>query len=508
MKNNFNQSIENTLKKTEYLQRDDCGIHAPISKYLNENRLSLINIFHGSGDIVFKDVVTGGNPCLKSFAFYLADLVDEDMLAQHVLRALLQPQGWGNMGNGDAVIETAEKQIIEFGKVEKAESLEEISQAAVNGYVAVFFEGCSRSLIIDLEKRETRSIPTPQIEASVFGPRQALVENVKTNLSLIRNIIRSPRLIVEKYTSRQGVKTPVYLLYLSGVVNTSVLEKIHNRLDAMQTELILDSTSIKELISDKRSFPFNTIGVTERPDKIAAKIMEGKIALLADGSPLALIAPYLFIEEFHNIEDYYTPPFFASFSRFVRIASFLITLYIVPVYVAMATFHQEMFPLTLLITATASREGIPFPTFVEALIMTFIFDILREGGIRAPRPVGQTISFIGALIIGTAAVDAGIISAPMVIIIALTGITALLNYPLKNMIILSRLVLLVSGAFFGFFGIAIISIVILIRLCSIDSFGVPYLSPVAPLNKAGFIKDTFLRFPLKLLSYFSGPSNQ
>ncbi|HEX2937815.1 MAG TPA: spore germination protein, partial [Ruminiclostridium sp.] len=235
------------------------------------------------------------------------------------------------------------------------------------------------------------------------------------------------------------MKTPIYLLYLNGVVNTSVLEVLRNRLDAMQTELVLDSTSIKELISDKHSFPFNTTGISERPDKTAAKIMEGKIALIADGSPLAIIVPYVFIEEFHNVEDYYIPPFFASFSRFVRIASFFLTLYIVPVYVALATFHQEMLPLTLLITATASRENIPFPTFIEALIMTFIFDIIREGGIRAPRPIGQTISFIGALIIGTAAVDAGIISAPMVIIIAITGITALLNYPFKNMIIFFRL---------------------------------------------------------------------
>lgn len=187
----------------------------------------------------------------------------------------------------------------------------------------------------------------------------------------------------------------------------------------------------------------------------------------------------------------------------MRITSFFITLLVVPIYVAVATFHQEMFPLTLLITATASREGIPFPTFVEALIMTFIFDILREGGIRAPRPVGHTISFIGALIIGTAAVDAGIISAPMVIIIALTGITALLNYPLKNMIIVSRLALLISGAFFGFLGIETIAIIIIIRLCSIYSFGVPYLSPVAPLDKGGLIKDTVLRFPLKILFYFS-----
>lgn len=504
MKNNFEKYIEKALKKTEKLQQNSCGINAPVSKLLSENRLSLFNIFNGSADMSFKTFLTGKNQSLNGFVFYLTDLVDEDLLAHHVLHSLLQTDDWKDINDNDDAVEIAGRQIIGFGKVETAEKLEEIIQAVINGYAAVFFEGCSRSLIIDLEKRETRGIPTPQIDASVFGPRQAFVENIKTNLSLIRNIIRSPRLIVEKNMPRQGIKTPIYLLYLSGTVNTAVLETLRKRLDSMQTELILDSTSVKELISDKPSFPFNTIGVTERPDKTAAKIMEGKIALLTDGSPLAIVVPYLFIEEFHNTEDYYIPPFFASFSRFIRLLSFFITLLIVPLYVAIATFHQEMFPLTLLITATASREGIPFPTFVEALIMTFIFDILREGGIRAPRPVGQTISFIGALIIGTAAVDAGIISAPMVIIIALTGITAILNYPLKNMIIFCRLALLTAGAFFGFFGIEAVLIIILIRLCSVYSFGVPYLSPLAPLNKTGLIKDAFVRFPLKTLSYLSG----
>lgn len=175
----------------------------------------------------------------------------------------------------------------------------------------------------------------------------------------------------------------------------------------MQSELILDCSNIKELISEKNSVPFNSAGISERPDKTAAKIMEGKIALLCDGSPFAITIPHLFIEDFQNVEDYYMPVFFASFSRMVRVTSFFITLLIVPVYVAITTYHQEMLPLTLLIRASASREGIPFPAFLEALIMLAVFDILRESGLRSPRPVGQTISFIGALIIGTAAVDAG-----------------------------------------------------------------------------------------------------
>lgn len=506
MKNHFNNYIDSALKQTE--QQDDPDIHTAVDKSLEKNRRSLIRIFNGSVDTTFKDFVMGAGESLKGFAFYLSGLVDEDMLAQHVLRALLQTGGRILENSAASAVDIASERIISFGQVEKAKHFQDVVHAVVNGRVAIFLEGCNRAITIDLEKRMTRSIPTPTMEASVFGPHQSFVESVKINLSLVRNILRTPRLIVEKYVPKHGIKTPIYLVYLRGIIDTGVLKTLHNRLDAMETELILDTTTIRDLVSDKPSFPFNTIGVSERPDKTAAKIMEGKIAILADGSPMAIIIPYFFMEEFHNAEDYYMPAFFASFSRLVRIVSFILTISIVPVYVAMATFHQEMLPLTLLITASASREGIPFPTFVEALVMTFVFDILREAGVRAPRPVGQTISFIGALIIGTAAVDAGIVSAPMVIIIALTGVTAILNYHMKNIIIFFRLALLFLCACFGFLGIEMVSIVILIRLCSIHSFGMPYLSPVVPLNKKGLLKDTFWRLPTKWLSYFSSPAKQ
>lgn len=508
MKKNFSKYIEDKLKETDKLQKNDLNIDAPISKILNENRLSLLNIFNGSSDIIFKEFITGSDPSVKGFAFYLVDLIDGDLLAKHVLRALMQQNGWDKQITGCTIADKASENVISFGSMEKADTLQKAVQDVVSGRVAVFFEGCGNCLIIDLEKRKTRSVSQPELEASVYGPRQAFVEDIKTNLSLLRNIIRSPRLIVEKFTPKSGIKTPIYLLYLSGIVNQDVLETLRNRLDNMQTELILDSASIKELITEKRSFAFNTIGVTERPDRTAAKIMEGKVALLTDGSPTALTMPYLFVEDFQNAEDYYMPSFLASFSRLVRFGSFIITLLIVPLYVAIATFQQEMFPLTLLITATASREGIPFPTFVEAMIMLAIFDILRESGLRAPRPVGQTISFIGALIIGTAAVDAGIVSAPMVIIIALTGITALLNYSNKTLIIFLRIVFLFAAAFFGFLGIEVVLVMLVQHLCNLNSFGISYLSPISPFNGKRTFKDTILRIPLRFLTYRPGTTYQ
>lgn len=509
MKKNYDNYMDRALKKIE--QTDDPVIYAAVNPDLGQNKLVLSTVFKGSVDATFKDFIMGASRSIRGFAFYIAGLVDEDMLAQHVLHSLLKSNDWiltNNMSSTVSVLDVASERIISFGKVEKAENFQDIVQAIINGCAAIFLDGCDSALTIDLEKRASRSISTPPTEASVFGPHQSFVEDVKTNIALLRNIVRTPRLIVEKYNPHHGIKTPIYLLYLRGVANLTVLELLHKRLDAMKMDLILDTTSIKELISDKQSFPFNTIGITERPDKAAAKLMEGKIAILADGSPLAITVPYLFIEEFHNAEDYYAPAFFASFSRLVRIISFIITIFIVPLYVAIATFHQEMFPLTLLITAAASREGIPFPTFLEAMLMTFVFDILREAGIRAPRQVGQTTSFIGALIIGTAAVEAGIVSAPMVIIIALTGITAIMNYPMKNIIIFFRSILLIFSACFGFLGIEMVSIVILIRLCSIHSFGIPYLSPMATLGKNGLIKDTFWRFPMQWMSSFSSPAKR
>lgn len=500
MKKSFEQYIGRAVKDAETAQGFCAHADVPFGTGLEENKKLLCGVFQNAADFVCKAFHSESLPQMEGYVFYLSELIDDNALSEHVLHALLRPSPAADADANTAAVDLACKRMDSAGEVKKERMLHPAVRAVVDGCAAILFQGCGEALLVDLQKRTARDIPQPQYEASVFGPQQAFIEDSKINLSMVRNIIRSPMLAVEQYTPKSPVKTKIYLLYLNGKADADVLRTLRGRLDAMQVDLVLDSALIKGYISDKGSFPFDTVGLIERPDTAAAKIMEGKIALVCDGSPFVLTVPYLFAEEFHRSEDYYMPAFFASFGRMLRFASFLITLLLAPIYIAASTFHQELFPLTLLITASSSKENTPFPTLMEALLMMSIFDILREGGIRAPRPVGQTVSFIGALIIGTAAVDAGVFSAPMVIITSLSGITALLNYSLKSETIFFRTLFLVSSGFIGFLGIETTAIVMLIRLCGMQSFGTSFLSPAAPFNGKAFFRDTLIRFPVRMLS--------
>lgn len=273
--------------------------------------------------------------------------------------------------------------------------------------------------------------------------------------------------------------------------------ELKKRLDQIDSDVILESGYIEQYISSHHPLtPFHTVGNSEKPDKVAAKILEGRIAILCNGTPFVLTIPYVFIENFQLSEDYYLKPFLGTFERIIRYTAFLITLLLPALYIALETYHQEMLPPILLITMASAREGIPFPAFTETLIMITSFEILRESGLRMPRQVGQAVSIVGALVIGESAVSAGLIGAPMVIVTALTGITSFIVPSLINSIIFFRYLLIIASGTFGLYGITIILIIMLAYMCSLDSFGTPYLSPFAPV-KWKDLKDALIVVPHK-----------
>jgi spore germination protein KA len=290
-------------------------------------------------------------------------------------------------------------------------------------------------------------------------------------------------------------KTDVLVTYIKGITPDNLIEEINQRLKRINTDAILDVGYIEQFIEDSATSLFPTIGNSERPDVVAARILEGRAAIFVDGSPMALTMPFLFIEGFQSPEDYYARPFFSSFMRWVRLLGFLLSIYLPGIFVSLKTFHPELFPTQLLISVAAAREGLPLPVVLEALLMLMLFEILREAGLRMPRSLGQAVSIVGALVIGQAAVSAGLVGAPMVIVIAATAIASFLVVPFADLGALFRLIMTIMAGFLGLFGIVIISLEILSHLASLRSLGVPYLSPVAPLNIRG-LKDTFIRAPL------------
>jgi spore germination protein KA len=352
--------------------------------------------------------------------------------------------------------------------------------------------------VIGMRGWAERNIDEPDTEAVVRGSREGFTETLRTNTALIRRRIKNPNLVFESFKIGKQTHTDICIAYIDDIANKKVIEEVKNRLNRIDTDCILESGYIEQFIEDNPFSPFSTIGNSERPDTVAAKLLEGRVAIFCDGTPFVLTVPYLFIETIQISEDYYSRPYLSSLMRWIRLLAFFITLTTPALYVALETFHQEMIPTVLLITAAAAREGIPFPSFIETMLIGIIFELLRESGIRMPRPIGQAVSIVGALVIGEAAVQAGIIGAPMVIIAAVTGIASFIVPAALDALVFFRLFLVLLSAAFGLYGIVVGLIIMLAHVCSLRSFGTPYLAPFAPTIWKD-LKDTLIRVPLWLM---------
>lgn len=331
---------------------------------------------------------------------------------------------------------------------------------------------------------------------SFRGPRQGFTESLQTNISMIRRYIKNPNLWVEKMKKGSVTNTDIALMYIQGICDEKVLKEVKQRLEKIDIDSILESGYIEQLIEDETFTTFPTMYHTERPDVVAGNLLEGRFAIIVDGTPFVLIAPALFVQFFQSVEDYYSRFDIATSIRILRVLVFFISLVAPAVYVAATTFHQEMIPTQLLVVIAAQREIVPFPAVVEALTMEVAFEILREAGVRLPRVVGSAVSIVGALVIGQAAVQAGIVSPAMVIIVALTAIASFAT-PAFAMAISARLIrfiFIIASAVMGFYGLILGIIMMFVHLCSLRSFGVPYMSPLAPFSSQG-VKDALFRVP-------------
>lgn len=362
---------------------------------------------------------------------------------------------------------------------------------------SVMIAGGQALIMLHTIGSDHRGVEEPSTQTVIRGPRDGFTETLRTNISLVRKRIRHPDLRVEIVQMGNKTNTYVAFMYMNNVVEAAALEQLRKRLAAVHTESVLESGYIEEWIKEPNFTPFPTVFNTERPDVTASGLLEGRIAVLVDGTPFVLLTPALFVQFFQAAEDYYHPALF-SILRLLRFLAALGALLAPAVYVAVTTYHPDMIPTTLLISLMAQREGIPFPAFVEAMIMEVTFEVLREAGVRMPKMIGQAISIVGALVLGEAAVQAGLISAAVVIVVAFTAITNLMipAISMGNTVRLLRFLFMIAGAMFGLYGIFIGMTIMLIHLSRQQSFGIPYLFPVAPFSSAA-MRDTFFRMPRK-----------
>ncbi|MGV8145911.1 MAG: spore germination protein [Alkaliphilus sp.] len=369
----------------------------------------------------------------------------------------------------------------------------------LNGHALIFIENVSKSIIIDSKGWETRNITEPNTEAVVRGSREGFNENMQTNLTLIRRRLKTPKFKAQSIVLGTYSNTSVVICYIEDIADKRIIEEVRDRVKNIKIGAVLESGYIEQFIDDHPLTPLPTVGYTEKPDTLVGKLMEGRVGILCDGTPFVLTVPHLFLENIQAAEDYYIHPFYASTLRILRIFALFLTTSLPSFYVAVKTFHHEIIPFDLYMSIAAVREGIPMPSFMEALMMIVLFEFLKEAGLRMPRAIGQAVSIVGAVVLGQATVEAGIATPLMVIVVSITAITGFIVPKLDIGILFLRIILLLLANVAGFFGIALGLVLVFTHMCNLRSFGINYLYPISPIVPSD-LKDTYARFPLwKLL---------
>lgn len=421
---------------------------------------------------------------------WIDGLSDKEAMREHVVEAILniEKDMFTNSNLTDGIIPIID--------ITREKNLKKSIDELLAGSPLIIIEGTGEAIIMALTAVESRDVTESTNENNVRGPKEAFTEAMWANGSLIRKKIHTPNLKLEEKRIGTITNTKILIAYIEGIADPKIITELKQRINKIEIDSVLESAYIEEFIEDNKYSIFPQIEHTEKPDKVAAALLEGRITIIVDGSPTVIIVPTVFACFLQSAEDYYERYIYTSFVRLFRFAYINISLLFPSIYIATTTFHPEMIPTKLLLTIAASREGIPFPAFIEALIMEVTFEVLREAGVRLPKAVGQTISIVGALVIGQAAVQAGIVSPAMVIVVSTTAIASF-SIPAYNVSFALRFLkfpMMFLAASFGFYGIISALLMILIHLCRLKSFGVPYLSGFAPFV-AEEVKDTIFRGP-------------
>lgn len=459
---------------------------------MHENLQMLQTVYADCSDVIFHEFFIGNQT--QAVLIYIDGLAHIEEIGRHVLTPLQQDfpleHTLPNIRKRIAV--SSIKQVQTVG-----EAIEEIS----GGNAVLLMEREKQGLSVGLSKWDKRAVEEPTAESVLRGPREGFIESLRTNTALLRRKVRSPNLKIKSMNVGTYSGTTIAIAYIEGIAAPALVEEMMSRLRRIEIDGILESVYIEEVIEDNPLSPFPQLLSTERPDVASAYLLEGHVVVLVDGTPSVLIAPVTFFSLLQSPEDYYERYVVGTAIRWLRYLFYAISLLGPSLYVAIITFHQEMIPAPLLLTMAKSREQIPFPALVEAVLMESMFEALREAGARLPKQIGTAVSIVGALVIGQAAIAAGVVSAPMVMVVAITGIASFMapRFTVGIAVRLLRFPMMFLAGFLGFLGLILGVIVILNHLLTLRSFGVPYLSPLAPM-KGRDMRDVLWRAPRWMLN--------
>lgn len=460
-----------------------------------------------SSDVVIREFdLTARNRHYKAFLLFIDGLSDTDLINNYVLKPLmLKNQANTFDGEQTRILSEAVTNNITVRKVKKFDIVEYISSCLLpqnslkqqsefseifsgvnSGNCALFVDTLNIAFDIDVKGFKQRSIDSPNNEIVIRGPQEAFVENIRTNTSLIRRIVNTENLVIENIRVGDISKTNCAICYLADIANNDLVAEVKYRINNLGIDSLLSSGQLEQLIEETNKYSIPQILSTERPDKVTKYLFQGRVAVIVNGNPYCLVMPATLVDFISSPEDTNLKFQFANFLKFLRLLAMGITLLLPALYVAMTNFHQELIPTELLFSMIASRENVPFPMIFEILVMELSFELIREAGLRVPSPLGPTIGIVGALVLGQAAVSASIVSPILIIVVAITGIAsfAIPDFSFGFHLRLLRFVFLALAYLSGFLGIGIGLFVYITILCSLKSFGVPYMVPFAPITNS------------------------
>lgn len=461
---------------------------------LDENKRRLLAIMGDSTDFIIRDIEL--NNSVRAALFYLDGMVDIAAIQEGVIASLLNR---APHYEGDIDTETIERHILNNAEVGRVAHIDESLDFMLSGSLLLLLEGHQEAVVVHLPGWKDRGITESNTQSVVRGPQNSFNETLRTNTTLVRRRVKDTRVRLKTIQIGKQTKTDVAIMYVEGVADRELVDNLIQRLQQAEHKNVLEGEYIEELLlENKQKSIFPLVYNTDRPDTISAGIMEAKIAIFIDGTPFVLLVPSLFVDFIQSAEDYYQSSIYSIVIRILRYTALFICMMGPSVYIALTTFHQDMLPTQLVLSLAAQREGVPFPAFLEAILMEVTFEILREAGIRMPRTVGQAVSIVGTIVIGQAAVEASIVSAAMVIVVAITAISSFVipSYAMSIPIRMIRFIFMIMSATFGFYGLTFGVIILVLHLCSLQSFGVPYMKPFAPYNKS-MQSDAIFRFPFR-----------
>ncbi len=483
-----------------------------VSTNLRSNEKILQDAFKDCDDIIIRPFKAGRDKNIDMLLAYIDNIVDTDVIENSIMTNLMNRT---KAAMGENILDRLKDEAISVGEMSEETDFDNLFTSILLGDTAIFAEGEQKALVASTKGWPTRGVPEAENEIVVQGPKDAFAESVSKNVVLMRRRIRDTSLKVIRSKVGRRSQTDVAVMYMEGIVRPEIVEKVKKTLKNINVDAIMDAGYIEQMTERKWWSPFPRVQMTERPDKASAALFEGRVVVAVDNSPMVLMLPSTLNTFFQAAEDYYDRWEIMSFIRLLRYAAAFIALGLPGLYIALTLYNPNLLPVEVVLKIAGTRINVPFSAVTEVFIMEIAFELLREAGIRLPSPIGSTLGIVGGIVIGQAAVEAGLVGPVVVIVSAVTGICTFVipNQSMVNGIRLSKYIVLILAAMLGLFGFWIGMILTLVHLCSLESFGIPYMYPYCSASESGWddLKDSIVRMPLFMLKkrpVFSTPKNR